>query len=37
VRPELLPRSGPLHLDRCVLTPEQKAVLRVADTQAGAA
>jgi oligopeptide/dipeptide ABC transporter ATP-binding protein len=37
VRPELLPRSDPGHLDRCVLTPEQKAVLRVADTQAGAA
>jgi peptide/nickel transport system ATP-binding protein len=37
VQPELLPRSGPLHLDRCVLTPERKAVLRVADTQAGAA
>ena len=37
VRPELLPRSAQGHLDRCVLTPEQKAVLRVADTQAGAA
>jgi peptide/nickel transport system ATP-binding protein len=37
VRPELLPRSDQGHLDRCVLTPEQKAVLRVADTQAGAA
>jgi oligopeptide/dipeptide ABC transporter ATP-binding protein len=37
VRPELLPRSDPGHLDRCVLTPEQKAVLRAADTQAGAA
>ena len=37
VRPELRPRSDPGHLDRCVLTPEQKAALRVADTQAGAA
>ncbi|MDX6569813.1 MAG: peptide/nickel transport system ATP-binding protein [Gaiellales bacterium] len=37
VRPELLPRSAPRHLDRCVLTPEQKAALRVADAQAGAA
>jgi peptide/nickel transport system ATP-binding protein/oligopeptide transport system ATP-binding protein len=37
VRPELLPRSDRGHLDRCVLTPEQKAVLRVVDTQAGAA
>jgi peptide/nickel transport system ATP-binding protein len=37
VRPELLPRSGGAHLDRCILTPEQKAVLRVADTELGAA
>jgi oligopeptide/dipeptide ABC transporter ATP-binding protein len=37
VRPELLPRSGSGHLDRCFLTPEQKAELRVADAQAGAA
>jgi peptide/nickel transport system ATP-binding protein len=37
VRPELLPRSDPGHLDRCVLSPEQKAMLRVSDTQAGAA
>jgi peptide/nickel transport system ATP-binding protein len=37
VRPALLPRSGGGHLDRCVLTPEQKAILRVVDTQAGAA
>ena len=37
VPPELLPRSGPGHLDRCVLAPEQKAQLRRADLQAGAA
>jgi oligopeptide/dipeptide ABC transporter ATP-binding protein len=37
VRPELLPRSAPDHLDRCVLTPEQKTVLRRVDMQAGAA
>jgi oligopeptide/dipeptide ABC transporter ATP-binding protein len=37
VRPELLPRSDSAHLDRCVLTPEQKAVLRAADSRAGAA
>jgi peptide/nickel transport system ATP-binding protein len=36
IRPELLPRSGPAHLDRCVLTPEQKTVLRRVDTQVGA-
>jgi oligopeptide/dipeptide ABC transporter ATP-binding protein len=37
VRPELLPRSAPGHLDRCVLTPAQKTTLRVADLEAGAA
>ena len=37
VRPELLPRSEPGHLDRCVLTPEQKAAVRAADLQEGAA
>jgi peptide/nickel transport system ATP-binding protein len=37
IRPELLPRSGPAHLDRCVLAPEQKTVLRRIDTQVGAA
>jgi peptide/nickel transport system ATP-binding protein len=35
--PELLPRTGGAHLDRCVLTPEQKAALRVADLREGVA
>jgi peptide/nickel transport system ATP-binding protein len=37
VPPALLARSGGRHLDRCVLSPEQKAVLRVTDTERGAA
>jgi peptide/nickel transport system ATP-binding protein len=37
IRPELLPRSAPGHLDRCVLAPERKTALRIADMQAGAA
>jgi peptide/nickel transport system ATP-binding protein len=37
VLPELLPRTERGHLDRCVLSPEQKATLRVADTGVGAA
>jgi oligopeptide/dipeptide ABC transporter ATP-binding protein len=35
--PQLLARTGGAHLDRCVLTPEQKARLRVADIEQGAA
>jgi peptide/nickel transport system ATP-binding protein len=37
VRPDLLPRVGAGHLDRCWLTPEEKAALRVADAELGAA
>jgi peptide/nickel transport system ATP-binding protein len=37
VRPELLPRSDPRHLDRCVLSPEAKRARRAADLQTGAA
>jgi peptide/nickel transport system ATP-binding protein len=37
VPPELLPRSGPGHLDRCVLSPEQKVAFRRADTEVGTA
>jgi peptide/nickel transport system ATP-binding protein len=37
VPPELLPRSGPGHLDRCVLSPERKVAFRRADTEVGTA